>query len=79
MLIRATPSQAQLVLRAMRTVATTLTDRDRATLVVFTPGWDFWGVARAPLDDVRTRYGVRPVDPADAADDPMPSSYRPVQ
>jgi hypothetical protein len=46
---------------------------------VFAPGWDFWGVAAEPLDVVRARYGVPPLDPADAANDTMPASYRPVQ
>jgi hypothetical protein len=46
---------------------------------VFAPGWDFWGVAREPLEAIRVAYGVPPLDPADAANDTVPPWYRPVQ
>jgi hypothetical protein len=46
---------------------------------LFAPGWDFRGVASEPLETVRTRYGVPPLAPEDAADDTVPPWYRPMQ
>ena len=31
---------------------------------VFDPGWDFWEVARAPLDELRRRYAIPPLPAA---------------
>ena len=34
---------------------------------VFSGHWDFWGAVEVPLDELRARYGIAPLDPADAA------------
>ena len=40
-------------------------ERGAATTVdVFDAGWDFWGAAPWPLEELRHEYGVRPVNPA---------------
>ncbi|HEV7733587.1 MAG TPA: hypothetical protein VGR62_15580 [Candidatus Binatia bacterium] len=49
------------------------------TTDVFAAGWDFWDVASEPVARWRTRYGVPPLDPNDAAHDTVPAWYRPVQ
>jgi hypothetical protein len=36
---------------------------DATTVDVVADDWDFWGVVDAPLDELRTQYGVKPVDP----------------
>lgn len=46
------------------------------TLDTFGPDWDFWGMIHTPLDEIRTRYGVIPLDAADAADG-APGPVRP--
>jgi len=40
---------------------------------------DTWLLPYRGANEDRARYGVPPLDPADAANDTMPSSYRPVQ
>ena len=37
------------------------------TTDVFSGHWDFWAEVATPLDELRDRYGVAPLDPADAA------------
>jgi hypothetical protein len=43
----------------------------------FDPAWDLWSVAAEPLDRLRERYEVPPLDPAMAADDDPPPWYHP--
>jgi hypothetical protein len=43
----------------------------------FDPAWDFWAAAPEPLDRLRERYEVPPLDPAMAADDDPPPWYHP--
>jgi hypothetical protein len=31
------------------------------------PTWDFWAAAEIDLDELRGRYGITPLEPADAA------------
>jgi hypothetical protein len=43
---------------------------DRATAMsedVYSGTWDFWSLVDTDLDDLRTRYTIPPLDPADAA------------
>jgi hypothetical protein len=43
-------------------------DRGAATTEdVYSGHWDFWSVVDEPVDGLRTRYGIPPLDPADAA------------
>jgi len=44
---------------------------------LFAHDWDYWTVVHEPLDDLRRRYGVSPLDPAHAADDTYPDWYHP--
>ncbi len=37
---------------------------------VLDPAWDFWSVVDTDLDELRSRYGITPLDPADAATGP---------
>lgn len=37
------------------------------TTDVFSGHWDFWALVDEPLDALRDRYGIAPLDPADAA------------
>lgn len=44
---------------------------------LFAHDWDYWSAVNEPLDDLRRRYGVTPLDPAHAADDTYPDWYHP--
>ncbi|MFO1310466.1 MAG: hypothetical protein U1F41_00205 [Burkholderiales bacterium] len=50
----------------------------RTTVDVFDDTWNFWDAAREPLDTLRARYGIPPLDPRYAAQGDVPSWYRPV-
>lgn len=44
-------------------------ERGRMTTVdTFGPGWDFWGLVKTPLAEIRSAYNVAELDPADGAD-----------
>jgi hypothetical protein len=45
---------------------------------VFDPAWDFWGTVEEPVDSLRARYEVPPLDPALAAEDRTPDWYEPI-
>ncbi|RFZ62109.1 hypothetical protein DE4576_05340 [Mycobacterium marinum] len=40
---------------------------DSMTTDVLAPNWDFWSVVDAELDELRVRYAIAPLLPADAA------------
>ena len=44
---------------------------------VFDPARDIWAAAEEPLDRLRARHDVPPLDPAMEADDHPPAWYRP--
>jgi hypothetical protein len=44
---------------------------------LFAHDWDFWAATEQPLDDLRRRYNVPPLDAALAADDNYPDWYQP--
>jgi hypothetical protein len=45
---------------------------------VFDPAWDFWTMTEQPLDDLRARYEVPPLDAKLAAEDRTPPWYQPM-
>ncbi len=45
---------------------------------VFDTSWDFWAAASRPLSELRTGYGVAPLDPKHAASGEVPDWYHPV-
>jgi len=47
------------------------------TTDVFAKGWDLFAVAAEPLDSVRAKYGVPPLDPSLAAHGTVPAWYHP--
>jgi hypothetical protein len=44
----------------------------------FAADWDFWAQAKAPLEDLKRRYGIPPLDPHDAAADGRPKGFAPI-
>jgi len=45
---------------------------------VFGASWSLWDAAEQPLDTLRSRYGIAPLDPALAASGAVPPWYRPI-
>ena len=44
----------------------------------FAADWDFWTLAEAPLEDLKRRYKILPLDPHDAAADDRPKGFAPI-
>jgi hypothetical protein len=44
----------------------------------FAADWDFWALAETPLEDLKRRYAIPPLDPHDAAAEDRPQGFSPV-
>lgn len=47
------------------------------TTDAFADGWDFWSAVHRPLDELRTAYGIPPLDASLRGSTAAPSGYRP--